>query len=1201
MPLQRKLVANSTWTLLLFLVLFRPEQAFSRCVYDTTASTSDGWFGCIGQCNLDVYHDGSDGTNALSCTPLHLWNYCMRYCADASRQSCPSDTREGNPINVADGSKIDNEVDFQTTGSYPLKIERFYNSAVKMPNGNFGVKWQDQSNAKIIGVRNSNTGEETYTLQKLGGDQISFKYDFSADNGSTLPVKPDVDFSLTMYAYGVDGISHVIVLRYNDARSEVYEFNLSAFLAANRYESKLMWQQNSTGQRHTFKYDPNGNVATIKDDFGNQLAYTYYSATNRVESITATPGAKVFRYAYDASGNLQYVYYPDNTASTTDNPFKTYHYENAQFPHHLTGITDENGKRYAWYEYNSEGLATLSKHANDAGLVRVLAYGGSPTRVLNANGKETDYYFTETRLVDKNGTPLDETRSNRLTAVNGESTSNCVASNTSVTYDSNGFKDHVKDGRGYVVDYDFNSSGQEVRRTEALIESGGTLVPTEATRTIETDWFSSGLVDEIREPGKTTNFTYTNSNGTSGRVATKTETDTTSQTVPYSTHGLTRTWTYSYTFHDAPTNVMVATVTIDGPRTDVSDIIKQYINPIGRVYRIEKTVNANTVLTTEIPDFTEEGLPKTIVDPNGTVTRLTYTPRGWVDTKTVETSKGNAVTDYDYDNAGQVTKVTLPNGAVLNYKYDDAHRLQEIYTNDNERIVYELDTFGNHRYERIYSSSGTLRRLVHKEFDDLGHLWKNFGIEDQELEKNTYDENGNLAGIANNNQQSIIRAFDGLNRLRTVTERDTGLAQYEYDGQDNLVKVIDQEGLTTSYVVDGLGRRIQETSPDRGVSIYRYDLANNRTKVTDARNVVIDYTYDALNRLKTINYPASPADNVTLNYDETTTDGVPNKGRGLLTSITAANGNNMARVYNELGGILRDIRIIGSQTYRTYYDYDLAGNLSSIRYPSEREVEYQKDAKGRVSNVRTRKTSSDAWTGLTSNIAYEPFGPMSSFTYGNGLTENLTYDTHYQPDIIQTLNGSTSIRSVGHGFNLNNELETIIDNSNAARSQTFAYDPVGRLTNAQGQYGALTYGYDLVGNRLSQLRTGASDGHNFNETYTLPTTSHKLTNISTTGNGGQTRSFAYSNAGNITNDGAFTYIYGANNRLTKVMNGPSVIAEYTYNNFGQRISKTVNGVTTHFHYDLNNQLIAESSSTGAISRHYVYLSGQLLSIIDVAK
>lgn len=1147
---------------------------------------------CVMECNASIPANMGCFTSGLR------RDYCVPRCAGA-KKPC----KKNNPIDISSGAKVQTEVDYSTDGQFPLSIQRLYNSSPTQEVGKFGQNWSSDSEAKIVTWIAS--GRRYANVHRPNGE--TWKYAWNGTDGTTTPIQSGNKVTLTGYEHTPSDLYQLI---FEDGSAEQFYLDQEALTANGRYESKLWWKSNTSRLRHTYSYyESTGLLQSITDNFGRSLTYTY-TGDGKIETVTA-PGNKVFRYEYSPTlGHLTRVYYPDSTASTTDNPFKEYLYEYSRYPHALTGIIDENGERYATYGYNEAGFAILTEHAGGADRMSVLSYGGenidydeisgtingvSDKVVLleNSAGKATEYRFGFT---DVNGG-----FNKQLMSVNGEATMNCGASNTDFTYDANGYLDRAKDGRGFVVDYDINGNGKETRRTEALVESGSALAPTEATRSIETDWYPNGLVEEIREPGKTTNFTYifTNLAGTSGQVQTKTETDTTTHQVPYSTNGNTRTWTYSYTFHDAPANRMPATITVDGPRTDVSDITVQYVNTMGRVYRVEKRVNANTMLTTEITDFTDEGLPETIVDPNGTVTRLTYTPRGWVDTKAVETIKGNAVTDYDYDNVGQVTKVTLPNNSVLNYKYDAAHRLEEIYTNDNERIVYELDSFGNHRYERTLSSSGALRRMVHREFDDLGRLWKSFGIEEQELQKNAYDENGNVTHITDTNQQTIVRAFDGLNRIRSITERDTGLAQYDYNGQGNLIEVVDQKDLSTSYIVDGFGRRIQETSPDRGVTEYRYDLANNLIKVTDARNVVTDYTYDALNRLKTISYPSSATDNVTLNYDEVTIDGVANEGRGMLTSVTAANGNNAAWIYNELGGMARSISSIGGRIYRTHYDYDLAGSLINIRYPSGREVEYQKDTKGRVNEVHTRKSSTDTWAMLVSNITYEPFGPVSGFTYGNGLIESLTYNMHYQPDIIQTRSSTSPIRNLDHGFNLNNELESIADIRNPTRSQTFVYDSTGRLTDAQGQYGSLTYGYDLVGNRLSQVRIAAPDGRNFSETYSLPSANHRLTGVSATGSGGQNRGFAYSDAGNITNDGAYTYVYGASNRLTRVMSGPQLVAEYGYNNFGQRILKKVGADTTHFVFGTGNELLAELKGDGTPIRDYVYLGDRVLAMIDV--
>ena len=69
----------------------------------------------------------------------------------------------------------------------------------------------------------------------------------------------------------------------------------------------------------------------------------------------------------------------------------------------------------------------------------------------------------------------------------------------------------------------------------------------------------------------------------------------------------------------------------------------------------------------------------------------------------------------------------------------------------------------------------------------------------------------------------------------------------------------------------------------------------------------------------------------------------------------------------------------------TAYAYNLAGNVTQITYPSGRIVSYSYDSQGRISGVTTRASSNAPVVTLASGVTYEPFGPLASLTYGNGL------------------------------------------------------------------------------------------------------------------------------------------------------------------------------------------------------------------------
>ena len=65
----------------------------------------------------------------------------------------------------------------------------------------------------------------------------------------------------------------------------------------------------------------------------------------------------MYKYSYDSYHRLVRVEYPDGTT-------RQYHYENADFYYALTGITDENGVRYATFAYDSQGRAISTEHAD---------------------------------------------------------------------------------------------------------------------------------------------------------------------------------------------------------------------------------------------------------------------------------------------------------------------------------------------------------------------------------------------------------------------------------------------------------------------------------------------------------------------------------------------------------------------------------------------------------------------------------------------------------------------------------------------------------------------------------------------------------------------------------------------------------------------------------------------------------------------
>ncbi len=204
----------------------------------------------------------------------------------------------------------------------------------------------------------------------------------------------------------------------------------------------------------------------------------------------------------------------------------------------------------------------------------------------------------------------------------------CTGISQATTYDSNGHPASRTDFNGNVTTYDYDDRGLEISRTEA--------VGTRVERTIRTEWHADFRQPErITEPGRETTFTYE----TEGRLRTRTETDTATNA--------SRTWTYTY----HPDGLLAS---VDGPRTDVADITTYEYDTQGN-----RTVTTNALgHVRRITKHDPHGRPLTIVDANGLVAQLAYDARG----RLVSRAAGGAVTGFDYDPAGNLTRLTLPDG-----------------------------------------------------------------------------------------------------------------------------------------------------------------------------------------------------------------------------------------------------------------------------------------------------------------------------------------------------------------------------------------------------------------------------------------------------------------------------------------------------------------------------------------------------------
>ncbi|MGW8163080.1 RHS repeat-associated core domain-containing protein, partial [Klebsiella pneumoniae] len=434
-----------------------------------------------------------------------------------------------------------------------------------------------------------------------------------------------------------------------------------------------------------------------------------------------------------------------------------------------------------------------------------------------------------------------------------------------------------------------------------------------------------------------------------------------------------------------------------------------------------------------------------------------------------------------------------------------------------------------------------------------------------------YDVVANLIQETSPSGNTHSYKYDGFHHRTQTTDPLGKVTQVLYKDTGDVYRVSDPRSRLTYYSYNGFGEVTQVRSPDTGTTDITYDEAGNVATRKTAKGQTTSYSYDALNRIIEASSGVAGESPILYGYDEATSP----YGMGRLTSVD--DGNGVRRYgYTPEGWLAYETWETHGQSLTTQYQYDGAGLITKITYPSGREVSYTRDLAGDVIEVAT--TQAGTTTSLASQIERAPFGPVTSMVRWNGISESRSLDLNYRVTGID----ATRVHSLVYRYTPDSLISAIDDNLSSSVNQSLGYDAVGRITSAEGLYGVLGYGYDATGNRTSITTDGLS------QSYTINYMNNWLVKT------GQT-SRSYDANGNLTKQGADTFTYDSQNRLVAATVA-GVTAAYTYNHLDQRVTKTLNGQTRLLIYGLAGNLIEElDAATGDVLAEYIWLDGTPLS------
>ncbi len=1028
-------------------------------------------------------------------------------------------TKVGNPCSVATGNKFQTEADFSFNG---LKYSRYYNS-LNLVNLGLGKGWQHGYQKRLI-----ITGNTLKVISSSGRGEV-----WTNVGGNW---QGDADSKVMVSENGSD-----FLLTRANGKTETYSATGS-----------LLTEVSSKGETTTYTYTVDGALEKVTNHYGLEISFTYQDGV--LISVT-DPLAQVYRYEYDANDNLTAVVYPDSTASDSDNPRRTYHYEDATFPNHLTGITDENGDRYSTYGYDGTGFAILTEYAattNVSGQEKFTLNKGAnnTTTVTDAAGTQEVWTFQEILGAQRLLTKVNQTDGKNITQ----------------TWDANGNLLTLTDEEGRVTAYTYNSHNQRISTTEAF----GT--PSARTTSYEYVNADTDLVTKTISPSIAAGNVKETINTYDGDL------NITSVVVDgFNAQGAAVQRSTSFV-HDASGKVTA----IDGPRTDVNDIttFEYYDCNTGAECGQLKTVTNALGHTTTYDAYDAAARLLQSTDANGTVTSYTYHVRGWLTSITQTPTAGVArVTTYEYDDVGQLVKALNPDGSEQYYVYDVAHDLIEVSDNLGNKARYVYDAKGNRTDETILDSNNTLVRSVATQYDHRNFITQiNNGGSVTQL---VNDAVGNVSSQTDPNINATGHTYDSLDRLTTTVDALTNNSGYQYDVADQLSQVTAPNGAVTQYEYDDLGNQTKEISADRGTILYTHDDAGNVISMTDARGVVTSYSYDVLNRLTAISYP-TPSENISYTYDSLACP----MGIGRLCTVEDDSGLETYQ-YDAWGNVLRQDKTernsagVDIGTYTTKYYYDAANRVVEIQYPSQRSVYITRDVIGRLTAV-AMKAPGGVMTQLITNRTYRADGLWVEQTYGNGLVQTKDYDTQGRLTDNATASGTRDYLYDANGNIVN------IESAGNSLDIDYGYDALDRLTSQSDTINNLVqgYGYDENSNRLS------SSAPLQNSTLVYENNSNRLESIN-----GSTLTVDASGK-TLTDTAGRAYLYNDAGRISQISVANTVVGSYTYNSQQLRTQKHSGADTTLYHYDLAGMLIAESDVSNTL-KDYVYADGELITVIEL--
>jgi RHS repeat-associated protein len=1046
-----------------------------------------------------------------TCGPGHAGSTCGGGGPATNGNGSGINIGAGNPINVINGNKYQREVDMAPLpGTLGLEIVRYYNSAFSRPGSStnlIGRGWKLSYETELYAVG------RTLQIIEADGTRIIFNRD---PRDASLCASADPANGTVSIVKTARGDEYV--WRWTNGRELTFDNkgHLTQILAPG-------------GQFVSLRYSPAGLLTRVTDPQGRSLDLVYpnkeqarsQDAFRGVQSIVSPVGRFVYRYGSPKPAgadidkrlllaNLVKVEMPAGA--------RTYHYEQAEFPTFLTGIselvTGADGKpawqRVSTYAYDHDGKANLSVRGRPARLALgkdgkplqparlvpgtgigqvTLEFGAGQTIVTNSLGQKTLYRHAvlagEYRLLE----------------VRGAGCSACGETNVRYTYDNLARLETTTRlsaaGEPLSAEHQQYDRRGRLASVSTLAYAHGKALPARLKLRYEyddDDVYPARIVRPSVVPGRSyvTSFRYAGDGALAGLPAEITEQGYLPTLEGTGAAGtITRTLHYRYDGYGQR-------VEIDGPLPNAANDPGPQNSDITRVRYDARTklpvrVDAPGGVVTEVVER-DAALRPTVTRFTDAaavqVVRVRYNWRGQPEELRVDgtpTDGSPALSQtvhYTYDLNGKLTGIVQPGRLTSRFVYDAAGRMTRKDLPDGTVVTAAFDTEGHQTDAVLQGADGRRATAAHYRIDEAGRV-ADMADDQGVVARASFTPAGTIAELTN--ALGIATRFsygdDGMLAARTSAPDtpDAASIGFAYDAHGNRVRLTDANGVTTVRRFDDFGRPMLEVSPDRGVTLFYYDEAGRMVVRSDGRGNDTRYRYDVQGHLIAAGTTAHP-ELTRFRY----------LGRRLVEVVGTTDGNPAhARErtryrYDAFGRTLEEERWLArvdvkddktGLTFVTTNTYDEAGRLSTRRLPDGHQLAYRYASAGGLAAVLFDDES------IVSDIARGPAG-IAGFTNMNGVREQIERDPRGQ---IKTVRATASMPPSRGWLALLRGWFGGATGSSAGSRTIYAqyndYDDGGRLVKIGrelGQAGTMpvrrtteNYDYDAL-DRLTRIR--ADDG-----------------------------------------------------------------------------------------------------------------------------